>query len=296
MKDIISEIVFLFQRFSWLTIFDLLIVSLIFYAILRLLHNTQARTLFRGMIFVVIIIMLLTTLVDLPAFSYLVQNTLPAMFLAIPVIFAPEIRRALERVGRAGPEKLFARKTTLPQEQIKNTISAVAVAVKRLSSLQHGALIVFQVADHLQEYIETGVAMSSKVSAELILQIFYPNTPLHDGAVIITADTISAASCVLPLSSMGILNKTPDNQMGLRHRAALGITESTDAVAVVVSEETGDISIAHLGKMIREVKSENLETALFPFLLEEERLVQSTNLEDLLRTWLGLEKKERKKE
>jgi diadenylate cyclase len=101
---------------------------------------------------------------------------------------------------------------------------------------------------------------------------------------------------VLPLSSVGILNKTADHQMGLRHRAALGITESSDAVAVVVSEETGDISIAHLGKMIREIKPENLENALQPFLLEEERLVQSTDLGELLRTWLGIEKDEGKKE
>ena len=296
MQDIISEVIFLFQRFNWLTVVDLLIVSLIFFAILRLLRNTQARTLFRGMIFIVIIIMLLTTLVDLPAFSYLIQNTLPAMLFAIPVIFAPEIRRALERLGRAGPKRFFSRKVALPQDQIKNAITAVAAAAKRLSSLQHGALIVFQVTDNLQEYIDTGVAMHSKISAELILQIFYPNTPLHDGAVIITADVISAASCVLPLSSVGILNKTADHQMGLRHRAALGITESTDAVAVVVSEETGDISVAHLGKMIREIKPENLENALQPFLLEEERLVQSTDLGELLRTWLGIEKDEGKKE
>ncbi len=296
MQDIISEVIFLFQRFNWLTVVDLLIVSFIFYTILRLLRNTQAQTLFRGMIFIIIIIMLLTTLVDLPAFSYLIQNTLPAMLFAIPVIFAPEIRRALERLGRAGPKRFFSRKVIMPQDQIKDAITAVAAAAKRLSSLQHGALIIFQITDNLQEYIDTGVALHSKISAELLLQIFYPNTPLHDGAVIITTDTISAASCVLPLSSVGILNKTADHQMGLRHRAALGITESSDAVAVVVSEETGDISIAHLGKMIREIKPENLENALQPFLLEEERLVQSTDLGELLRTWLGIEKDEGKKE
>lgn len=296
MQDIISEVIFLFQRFNWLTVVDLLIVSFIFYTILRLLRNTQAQTLFRGMIFIIIIIMLLTTLVDLPAFSYLIQNTLPAMLFAIPVIFAPEIRRALERLGRAGPKRFFSRKVIMPQDQIKDAITAVAAAAKRLSSLQHGALIIFQITDNLQEYIDTGVALHSKISAELLLQIFYPNTPLHDGAVIISTDTISAASCVLPLSSVGILNKTADHQMGLRHRAALGITESSDAVAVVVSEETGDISIAHLGKMIREIKPENLENALQPFLLEEERLVQSTDLGELLRTWLGIEKDEGKKE
>ncbi len=294
MKEIFSEIIFLFQRFNWLTLIDLLIVSLIFYTILRLLRNTQGQTLMRGMVFVIIVIMLLTTLVDLPAFSYLVQNTFPALLFAIPVIFAPEIRRALERLGRAGPNRIFTKKITYPQDEIKNSIAEVSAAVKRLASLKQGALIIFQVNDNLQEYIDTGIKMDSRVSSQLILQIFYPNTPLHDGAIIITSGIIRAASCVMPLSSVGILDESPDHKMGLRHRAALGISESTDAVAVVVSEETGDVAITHMGRIIHEVKPGNLENVLQPFLLEEERLAQTTDLMDLVRSWLGIEKKEGK--
>jgi len=296
MRDIFSEIIFLFQRFNWLTIIDLLLVSLIFYTILKLLRNTQARTLFRGLIFIVIIVMLLTTLVNLPAFSYLIQTTLPAMLFAIPVIFAPEIRRALEKVGRAGQGKIFFHKIYLHQDLVQNGIISVGSAAKRLSALKHGALIVFQLSDDLREYIDTGVAMDSQISAELILQIFFPNTPLHDGAIIIIADRIRAASCVLPLSSVGILNETPDHQLGLRHRAALGVTENSDALAVVISEETGDISIAHMGKIIRNIKPENLENALRPFLLEDEKLNQPVNFLDIVRAWLGLENGEGKKE
>ena len=292
MKEIVSEIIFLFQRFNWLTLVDLLIVSLIFYLVLRLLRNTQAQTLLRGMVFVIIVIMLLTTLVDLPAFSYLVQSTFPALLFAIPVVFAPEIRRALERLGRAGPNKIFTKRITHPQDQIKNSIAEVSAAVKRLASLKQGALIIFQVNDNLQEYIDTGIKMDSKISSQLILQIFYPNTPLHDGAIIITSDIIRAASCVMPLSSVGVLDETPDHKMGLRHRAALGVAETTDAVAVVVSEETGDVAIAHMGRIIHEVKPENLENALQPFLLEEDRLGQTTDLMELVRSWLGIEKKE----
>lgn len=294
MKEILSEIIFLFQRFNWLTLVDLLIVSLIFYMVLRLLRNTQAQTLLRGIVFIIVVIMLLTTLVDLPAFSYLVQNTFPALLFAIPVIFAPEIRRALERLGRAGPNKIFAKRITYPQDQIKDAITEVSAAVKRLSSLRHGALIIFQINDDLQEYIGTGIKMDSKVSSQLILQIFFPNTPLHDGAIIITSDIIRAASCVMPLSSVGILDETPDHKMGLRHRAALGISESTDAVAVVVSEETGDIAIAHMGRIIHDIKPENLENALQPFMLEEERLIQTKDLMEIVRSWLGIEKKEGK--
>lgn len=294
MQDIFSEIIFLFQRFNWLTIVDLLIVSLIFYIILRLLRNTQARTLFRGVIFVIIIVMLLTTLVDLPAFSFLIQTTLPAMLFAIPVIFSPEIRRALEKVGRVGPRRLLFHKVYLPQDLIQEGIQAVATAARRLSSLKHGALIVFQLTDSLQEYIETGIAMNSRISAELILQIFYPNTPLHDGAIVVVNNEIRAASCVLPLSSVGVLNESPDHQMGLRHRAALGVAENTDAVSVVVSEETGDISIAHLGRIISNIKPENLDSALRPFFLEDDSLKQPADFIALVRAWLGIEDQEGK--
>jgi len=295
MQDIISEIIFLFQRFNWMTVLDLLIVSLIFYFVLRLLRNSQARTLFRGMIFVFVIVMLMTTLIDLPAFSFLLQSILPAMLVSIPIIFAPELRRALEKVGRAGQGRIFFHRLNLPQDRVQQGISAITLAAKHLSSLKHGALIVLQVSDNLQEYIDTGVSMNSYISAELILQIFYPNTPLHDGAIIVINDEVCAASCVLPLSSVGVLNESPDHQMGLRHRAALGITEATDAVAVVVSEETGDISIAHLGKMIREIKPENLESILKPFFLDDERLNQQNDFFSVLRSWLRIEEEEERK-
>jgi diadenylate cyclase len=115
------------------------------------------------------------------------------------------------------------------------------------------------------EYIQTGVRMNANVTAELLLQVFYPNTPLHDGAVIIVDNALTAAACVMPLSASGILNRSPDRQMGLRHRAALGISEASDAVAVVVSEETGSISIAHGGRLIRRLDPERLENILTAF-------------------------------
>jgi diadenylate cyclase len=126
-------------------------------------------------------------------------------------------------------------------------------------------LIILQRSDSLEEYARTGVRLSADVTPELLLQIFYPNTPLHDGAVIINDNRIVAGACVMPLSASGILNRTPERQMGLRHRAALGISEATDAIAVVVSEETGSISIAHGGRMIRRLDSERLENILLAF-------------------------------
>ena len=266
MTQLINDILFLFQRFNWLSVIDLILVTAIFYALMIMLKDTQATVLLRGVIFIIIVLGLLTSFIDLPAFSWLIRNTLPALLFAIPVIFSPEIRRALERLGRAGTStSILLRPSINADEAMKETIHAVVTASARLSARQHGALIILQRADSLDEYVRTGVRMDAKVTPELLLQIFYPNTPLHDGAVIISGNQITAAACVLPLSASGILNRSPERQMGLRHRASLGISEASDGIAVVVSEETGSISIAHSGRIIRRLDSERLENILLAF-------------------------------
>lgn len=263
MTELLNNLLFIFQRLNWLSAIDILLVTLIFFGLLYSLRDTQAMVLLRGMILLVVLIVLFTSLVDLPAFSWLVTNALPALLLSIPVIFAPEIRRTLERLGRAGTIwPLAAKADMLESEQV---VRAVVSASARLSARQHGALIIFQRLDSLEEYVNTGVKMNAQVTPELLLQVFYPNTPLHDGAVIIAEGKLVAAACVMPLSSSGILNRTPERQMGLRHRAALGISEVSDAVAVVVSEETGGIAVAHSGRMIRRLDPERLENILIAF-------------------------------
>ncbi len=261
LRDLLDSLVIIFERFTWTDAIDLFLVTLIIYSILMLLRGTQAMVLLRGALLLIALISLLTSLQILPAFSWLVQTTLPALLLAIPVIFAPEIRRALERLGRAG--------ALLPADQTdsrsQDTITAIVTAASRLSDRQHGALIVLQRHDGLYEYAQTGVLMDARVTPELLLQVFYPNTPLHDGAAIISGNRLVAASCVMPLSSSGVLTRSPERQMGLRHRAALGISEVSDAVAVVVSEETGSISVVHGGRMIRRLDAERLENILRAF-------------------------------
>ena len=261
--EFLNNLFFIFQRLNWLSAFDIALVSLIFFGMLYWLRDTQAMVLLRGVILIVVSLVLLTSLVDLPAFSWLVRNSVPALLLSIPVIFAPEIRRALERIGRAGTFQPIFGKTA--NGEYDASVKAVATAAARLSARQHGALIVIQRLDSLEEYIESGVRMDSTVTPEVLLQIFYPNTPLHDGAVILSGPRLIAAACVMPLSSSGILNRSPDRQMGLRHRAALGISEESDAIAVVVSEETGAISIAHAGRMIRRLDPDRLENILRAF-------------------------------
>ena len=263
MAEFLNNLLFIFQRVNWLSAIDISLVTLIFFSLLYWLRDTQAMVLMRGVILIVVALVLLTSLVDLPAFSWLVRNSVPALLLAIPVVFAPEIRRALERIGRAGTFLPAFGKTS--HAQFEQTIHAVVTAAARLSARQHGALIVMQRLDNLDEYIQTGVLMDSAVTPEILLQVFYPNTPLHDGAAILSGPRLVAAACVMPLSSSGILNRSPERQMGLRHRAALGISEESDAIAVVVSEETGSIAIAHAGRIIRRLDPERLENILIAF-------------------------------
>ena len=265
MANFLNNILFVFERLDWLSVLDILLVTLIFFVLLYSLRDTQAMVLLRGVIFLVVALVLLTTLVELPAFSWLVQSTLPALLLAIPVIFAPEIRRALERLGRAGTVTIIQSSSQATDEEVQKALHAVVEAAARLSARQHGALIVIQRMDSLDQYIETGVQMRAHVTPELLLQIFYPDTPLHDGAVVIAQGRMVAAACVMPLSASGILNRSPERQMGLRHRAALGISEVSDAIAVVVSEQSGSISIAHAGRMIRRIDPERLENILAAF-------------------------------
>lgn len=261
MNELLNEILFLFQRLDILDVIDLILVTAILFFLLTLVRGTQAVVLLRGMILLIIAITLLTSLLNLPAFSFLLRTALPALLVAIPVIFAPEIRRALERLGRAGT--IFT--TNAEPGELEKRIDAIATAAQRLTDHYHGALIVIEREVSLEEYVETGVRLEAKLSAELLLQIFYINTPLHDGAVIIRGDRVVAASCVMPLSASGTLSRTPDRQMGLRHRAGLGISEVSDAVAVIVSEERGSISVAHNGRMIRRLDQSRLRNILIAF-------------------------------
>jgi diadenylate cyclase len=259
--NFLEDLLFIFQRFDWFSAVDILLVTLIFFGLLYILRDTQAMVLLRGIIFILVLTAIINSVVDFPAFSWLLRTTLPAMLLAIPVIFAPEIRRGLERLGRAFP----VGESQVTPAEMQASIQAIVSAASRLSARQHGALIIIQRNDNLNEYVRTGVVLNAKVTPEILLQIFYPNTPLHDGAAIVLGGRILGASCVMPLSASGILLRTPDRQMGLRHRAALGISEASDAIAVVVSEETGSISIAHAGRMIRRLDPERLENILAAF-------------------------------
>ena len=274
MQELLSNLVFILERFTWASFLDIVLVTIVFAFILYLLRDTEAQTLLRGIFLIVILVTLLISLLDLPGFTWLVDTISPALIFAIPVVLAPEIRRGLERMGNVSSLSLFKRRSEKASENLELTLQAVTAAVLQLSQRRHGALIILRRKQFLDSYYKNGVLLDSIVTPQILMQIFYPNTPLHDGAVIIDENRIKAAACVMPLSSSGVLNATVDNSLGLRHRAALGISEVSDAIAVVVSEETGTISIAHRGRLIRRLDGERLLNNMRAFMTSTEILLQ----------------------
>jgi diadenylate cyclase len=253
----VSQLTWVLQRLTWLGVVDIVLVAAIFYGLLTILRRTQAVLVLRGLIFVALLAVILTTVVPLPGFSWLMRNSLTPLLVAIPVIFQPELRRALERVGRAGPVSGWFGKDA----EMDVVVEEVAEACVRLGEKRQGALVVFERNTGLQDIIDTGVALDATVSHELLETIFFPNTPLHDQAVIIRADRLVAASCVLPLSE----RLANSHVLGTRHKAGIGVTERSDAVCIIVSEETGVISIAHNGRMIRRLDGDRVRTILSAF-------------------------------
>lgn len=224
-------------------ILDILLVSLLIYFVLRLFRGTLAIQLLRGMLIIGLIFLVLTQTIDLVAVGWLLRVSAPIILFAIPVIFQPELRRALERVGRSAPLAMRRSQSAMAQ----HIVTEVVRAVEQMAERKHGALIVFEGTTGLADAIERGVRINADISTELLVTIFFPHTALHDGAVIISGDKLVAASCVLPLTQRDL----GDSQFGTRHRAAIGITEQSDAMSVVVSEETGAISVARNGRILR---------------------------------------------
>ncbi|MDX1414128.1 MAG: diadenylate cyclase CdaA [Candidatus Promineifilaceae bacterium] len=245
------------SRLNLTSALDILLVTAVILIFLLLIRGTRAVPVLRGVMVLVVIILLITQIFDLPAFSWLIEKSLPALLVAIPVIFQPELSRALEQLGRTGRVfRMFRR------DKKHAAVSAFQEAALRLSQRRHGALVIFEQDTGLQEYIDTGIQLDARPSAELFLTIFNKNTELHDGAVIIRDNRLAAAACVMPLST----SRLSDRQMGLRHRAALGTSEVSDAVIVVISEETGQASVAHNGRIIRKQDIPHLGSILHALL------------------------------
>jgi diadenylate cyclase len=249
----LTDLFWVLQRLNGLAILDILLVSAVFFGVLSLVRATQAIPLLRGLLLLTAVSVILGGLWQLPTFGLVVRTIGPALLVAIPVIFQPELRRALERLGRLSEIIAAPRRS-----EIENEARIISQAAAKLSNLGHGALMIIEGDTGLQHLIESGKNINANLSVDLLLNIFYPNTPLHDGGVIIAHNHIVAAGCVLPLTSAHL----DDHRLGLRHRAGLGVSEGTDAIAVIVSEETGSISLAHEGRILRGLSSDELQRVI----------------------------------
>jgi diadenylate cyclase len=240
-----------FEQFNATSALDVVIISLMFFWILMLLRGTTAMAVMRGAFIILIVALALGRAFNLRVLNFLLANSFTGLLIALPIIFQPEIRRALERVGRTGARAFGASVSG------RGTIEAVTAASMDMAKRHTGALIVIERETGLQDYVDSGISVDALPSPELIEGIFFPNSPLHDGALVLRGDRVVAGAVTLPLSE----NTTP-GEMGTRHRAGLGITERTDAVSVIVSEETGQISVAADGRMHTRLDEARLRSTL----------------------------------
>lgn len=242
-------------KFNLSSVIDILIVAFVMYRLMLLIKGTRAVQLIKGLA-VLLVATALSSLLNLYTLNWLLRQAMTALVVALPVVFQPELRRALEKLGRG---KFLTHPTHAPGEVDRNKVIAeITRAAAVLSKNKMGALIVLERETGLEDHIDTGVKIDGLLSAEFLVNIFIPKTPLHDGAVIIRGERVAAAACFLPLSENPYLT----SDLGTRHRAGIGITEQSDAVSVIVSEETGAISVAVEGAIARHLDEAGLQEKL----------------------------------
>ena len=281
MQEFISYIMYYKQFIRIMDIIDILIVAYAIYKLIKLVRETRAAQLIKGIILLVVA-MQLSSLFNLYMVNYVLKNAMQVGVIAIFVVFQPELRRALEKMGRSKFSKVLSFDDDDIEEKNSHTVEQICQAVKNLSDNRIGSLMILERATKIGDIIRTGVTLNSEVSAELLINIFVPNTPLHDGAVVIRDNKITAAACFLPLTQNSELNI----ELGTRHRAAIGITETSDCVALVVSEETGKISLALEGTLTRNLTVESLERALTKIMSPEPNQLNNRKF----KIWKGLKK------
>ncbi len=260
---IVEDLRWLLSSLDYSAAFDILLVAAIIHILFTIVRGTLADQLVRGIAVLLVVAFIIGNTLQLLVFDWLLRSVLSALVIAIPIIFQPELRRFLEQVGRQGTHPL-ARYIPVSEGNVR-ALDAVASVAGRLAANNWGGLIVIERETGLEDLVETGHRIDGQVSEDLLLSIFYPNSALHDKAVIIRGGRIVAASCMLPLSE----NVPPGEGLGTRHAAAIGVSEMTDAVAVAVSEQSGIVSVARGGALLRHLDEEKLRTYLHSLFSEE---------------------------
>ncbi|WP_316420650.1 diadenylate cyclase CdaA [Limosilactobacillus fermentum] len=258
---------------NFINLIDILVIWFLIYELMVLVRGTRAVQLFKGII-IIIVVKLISWYIGLTTVSWVMDQIINWGVIAMVVIFQPEIRRGLEHLGRG---TMFTRTKTENEEE-EALITQLDQAIQYMSKRRIGALIAIEMDTGLEEYIETGIPLDAEVTGALLINTFIPNTPLHDGAVIIKGGRISVAAAYLPLSDSKLIPK----ELGTRHRAAVGISEVTDALTIVISEETGGVSITKDNELIRDMTQENYLKFLRAHLYKKESTVQNKLLDRLV--------------
>ena len=256
MDKLFEDIGDVFSSFGWENALEIAFITLVIFWLLRLVRGTTAVTVIRGISIVAVVVVVLSRALDSIVLDWIVNNAIAVIVIFVLIVFQPEFRRALERVGRAGGVRAWVGIGRDPGIEV---IRAISRASAVLAERRIGALIVIERETGLQDVVDTGVLLNAEVSVALIESIFYPNSPLHDGAAVVREDRVLAASCILPSSAEHLAGL---EYLGTRHRAAIGMSEQTDAIVVAISEETGGISLASDGELVRLSDSAVLEANL----------------------------------
>lgn len=257
----------LIETFRFLDFIDIMTVDVAIYFVYKQLKDTRAVSLLKGLLVLAFINVVSHTL-NLYVINWILQQGMTVLLFALPVVFQPELRRALEQLGRG---RIFNRAQNVSEAEMDSAINEVMAAARVMSREHTGALMVFEREVGLGDYIDTGILVDAKLSRELIKNIFVPSTPLHDGAMIIRNGRIMAAGCLLPLTE----DRTLSTELGTRHRAAIGLSEQADCVVVVVSEETGKISYTYGGHIYRHLPEDQIKEALRTFMERPRQTITS---------------------
>jgi diadenylate cyclase len=275
--DLINIILNSIQNMTFTSVIDILVVTYIFYKIYMLIKETRAEQLLKGIILLVILIPI-SGVLNLTMLNWILTKTLTIGVLSIVIIFQPEIRRALEQLGRTS----FLDKALMEDDEVLDRmVTEIAVATENLSKSRTGALMIIEQQTGLQDIANTGIKLDAEISSALLENIFVENTPLHDGATIIRNDRIQSAGCILPLTSSRDINK----KLGTRHRAAIGMSESSDAIVIIVSEETGTISLAVNGNLTRNYDGAKLKNILKKIIMK--RIQKKSPIREHVKRWMG---------
>ncbi|MEG1256700.1 diadenylate cyclase CdaA [Clostridium sp.] len=272
-----NSLINIFKGFSIFSIIDIIVVSYIFYKGYTLIKETRAEQLLKGIVLIFLLIPV-SDVLNLRTLNWILENTLTISVISIIIIFQPEIRKALEHIGRTS----FVDKIIYEDEEVmKSVVGEIVDAVEVLAEERVGALIIIEQKTGLGDIINTGTKINGDVSSALLQNIFVVNTPLHDGATVIRNDKIIASGCFLPLTNDDKLNK----QLGTRHRAGIGVTEITDCITIIVSEETGVISLAINGRLLRNYDKEKLRNVLLKIM--KSRNGKKESVKERVRLWIS---------